>query len=198
MRKTSLLTRALLAATSTMHAGELTPAAFEEMALGFADRAVSHDPSWAWVPASDDGPLAPAVGFLRSASILVPPPPPVSGDDPAPLDVGLIDESVDDDDDAAAVRASPSAHRLELHIVCSCADTYAPGPPYCTYTRTSLLRCVRTCGTGQLARHAACAVRVPAPGVPYVPRTVAPQVGARALPQHRAGHDARGQPGALL
>ena len=108
----------------------LTPAAFEGMALGFADRTASHDPSWAWVPASDDGPFAPPVGFLRSASILVPPPPPASGDDPAPAasDDGLLDESVDGDD-AAAVPASPSAHRLELHIAYSCADTYAPGPP---------------------------------------------------------------------
>ena len=103
----------------------LTPAAFEAMALGFAERAASHAPSWVWVPASDNGPLlAPAAGFLRSAAILVPPPP-VSGDDPAPPDTGLIDESVDDDD-AAAVRASPSAHRLELHIVVSGADTVLP------------------------------------------------------------------------
>ena len=109
----------------------LTPAAFEAMALGFAERAASHEPSWVWVPASDNGPLlAPAVGFLRSAAILVPPPP-VSGDDPAPTDAGLVDESVDDDD-AAAVRSSPSAHRLELHIVDSGADTVLPrGPPYC-------------------------------------------------------------------
>ena len=159
-----------------MHAGELTPAAFEEMALGFADRAVSHDPSWAWVPASDDGPLAPAVGFLRSASILVPPPPPVSGDDPAPLDVGLIDESVDDDDDAAAVRASPSAHRLELHIVCSCADTFAPGPPYCT---TGLAHEPPACCTYRRLRathYCTYAVHEPASAVPYVPRTVARQI----------------------
>ena len=103
----------------------LTPAAFEAMALGFAERAASLEPSWVWVPASDNGPLlAPAVGFLRSAAILVPPPP-VSGDDPAPTDAGLVDESVDDDD-AAAVRSSPSAHRLELHIVDSVADTVLP------------------------------------------------------------------------
>ena len=131
----------------------LTPAAFEEMALGFADRAASHDPSWAWVPASDDGPLAPPVGFLRSASILVPPPPPASGDDPAPAasDDGLLDESVDGDD-AAAVPASPSAHRLELHIVHSCADTYAPGPPYGTYG----LRVPASCVLSYLRRRAAC------------------------------------------
>ena len=103
----------------------LTPAAFEAMALGFAERAASHEPSWVWVPASDNGPLlAPAAGFLRSAAILVPPPP-VSGNDPAPSDAGLVDESVDDDD-AAAVRASPSTHRLELHIVDSGADTVLP------------------------------------------------------------------------
>ena len=112
----------------------LTPAAFEAMALGFAERAASHEPSWVWVPASDDGPLlAPAAGFLRSAAILVPPPP-VSGDDPAPSDTGLVDESVDDDD-AAAVRASPSAHRLELHIVNSMLTLYSP-----TGLRTGRLR----------------------------------------------------------
>ena len=131
----------------------LTPAAFEGMALGFADRTASHDPSWAWVPASDDGPFAPPVGFLRSASILVPPPPPASGDDPAPAasDDGLLDESVDGDD-AAAVPASPSAHRLELHIAYSCADTYAPGPPYGTYG----LRVPASCVLSYLRRRAAC------------------------------------------
>ena len=99
----------------------LSSAAFEVMALGFADRTASHEPSWAWVPASDDGLLAPVVGFLRSASILVPPP--VSGDDPSPplSDDGLTDERIVDDD-AAAVRASPRTHRLELHIVHS--ETY--------------------------------------------------------------------------
>ena len=109
----------------------LTPAAFEATARGFAERAASHEPSWVWVPASDNGPLlAPAAGFLRSAAILVPPPP-VSGDDPAPSDAGLVDEIVDDDD-AAAVRASPSAHRLELHIVNSVLTRYCPHkPPYC-------------------------------------------------------------------
>ena len=153
----------------------LTPAAFEVMALGFADRAASHDPSWAWVPASDDGPLAPAVGFLRSASILVPPLPPVSGNDPAPLDVGLIDES-DDDDDAAAVRASPSAHRLELHIVYSCADTYAPGPPYCTTGHAHEPPACCTYRRLWAAHYCTYAVHEPASGVPYVPRTVARQV----------------------
>ena len=102
----------------------LNPAAFEAMARGFAERAASHEPSWVWVPASDDGPLlAPAAGFLRSAAILVPPPP-VSGDDPVPSEAGLVDEIVDDDD-AAAVRASPSAHRLELHIVDSVLTLYS-------------------------------------------------------------------------
>ena len=55
---------------------------------------------------------------------------------------------------------------------------------YVRATRTSLLRAVRTRGAGQLApryryrrpqaRYAR-RTRVPAPGVPYVPRTVAPQ-----------------------
>ena len=50
----------------------LTPAAFEAMALGFAERAASHEPSWVWVPASDNGPLLAraAAGFLRSATPL--------------------------------------------------------------------------------------------------------------------------------
>ena len=94
---------------------------FEAMALGFVDRPASHDPSWAWVPASDDRPLAPSVGFLRSASILVPPP--VSSDDrsPALSDDGLADEFIDEDD-TAALRAPSCTHRLELHIVYS--ETY--------------------------------------------------------------------------
>ena len=146
----------------------LTPAAFEVMALGFADRAASHDPSWAWVPDSDDGPLSPAVGFLRSASILVPLPPLVSGDDPSPPDVGLIEESFDDDD-AAAVRTSPPPHRLELHIVYSCADTCDSlrAPASCVlYVPTAqgspLLHVRRTPASLGRAVH--------------VPRTVAPQV----------------------
>ena len=70
----------------------------------------------------------------------------------------------------------------------TCDDTYsnAPGPPYCVRTvratRTSLLRAarVRTGGAGPLAHAGHCctctyAVRLPASGVLYVPRTVAPQ-----------------------
>ena len=48
---------------------------------------------------------------------------------------------------------------------------------YVWATRISLLRAVRTEGTGQLAPGGHCctyAVRVPASGVPYVPRTEAP------------------------
>ena len=58
-------------------------------------------------------------------------------------------------------------------VVISCADTYAPAPPYCTYgaTRTSLLRTVRTVRTLYV-------VRVPASGVPCAPRTVAPHLSS--------------------
>ena len=131
----------------------LTPAAFEVMALGFAERAASQEPSWVWVPASDNGPLLrPVAGFLRSAAILVPPPP-VSGDDPAPSDADLVDESADDDD-AASVRASPSAHRLELHIVDSGADTVLPLGAFvlCDGPRAQAsCGVVRTDGSGPLA-----------------------------------------------
>ena len=54
---------------------------------------------------------------------------------------------------------------------------------YVRATRISLLRAVRTGGAGQLAlagHHCTYAVRVPASGVPYVPRTVAPQAAAAA------------------
>ena len=59
-----------------------------------------------------------------------------------------------------------------------CADTYTPAAsaPYVRATRTSLLRAVRSRGTGQLVRHGTYAVRAPASGVPYVPRSVAAQV----------------------
>ena len=143
----------------------LTPAAFEATALGFAERAASHEPSWVWVPASDNGPLlAPAAGFLRSTAILVPPPP-VSGDDPAPSDVGLVDEIVDDDD-AAAVRASPPTHRLELHIVDSGADTVLPPQASvlddCDGPRApASCGAVRTEGSGPLATARAQEVGVP-------------------------------------
>ena len=160
----------------------LTPAAFEVMALAFAERAASHAPSWVWVPASDNGPLlAPAAGFLRSAAILVLPPP-VSGLDPAPSDAGLVDESVDDDD-AAAVRASPSAHRLELHIVDSGADTVLPPGASvlddCDGPRApASCGAVRTEGAGSLATVHAPWVGVPASSVPDVCRC-RPCAGAR-------------------
>lgn len=95
----------------------ISASAFEELALGFAASDASRSPSWAWVPATDDGPLAPPVGFLRSASIPVPPPPAAGG---LPSDEALLDESLVDDDNAAA-QPLP-VQRLELHIVFS--ETY--------------------------------------------------------------------------
>ena len=85
---------------------------------------------------------------------------------------------------------------------------HVPGPPCCTRGQrvpascvlcctSSLLRAVRTRGAGQLApplTHCTHGVRVPASGVPYVPRTVCcPTGGAhlrRQLEQQRAHHAA--------
>ena len=47
---------------------------------------------------------------------------------------------------------------------------------YVRVTRASLLRAVRTGSSGQRVPYGTYTVRVPASGVPHVPRTVAPQV----------------------
>ena len=52
---------------------------------------------------------------------------------------------------------------------------------YVRATRTSLRRAVRTGGTGQLLPHSTYTVRVSASGVPYVPRTVDPQVAGGSV-----------------
>ena len=64
--------------------------------------------------------------------------------------------------------------RLELPVLLHCADPCVPGPPYCTYRLRVPTSCVLYVpgGTGQLVRHGAYAVHVPASGLPYVPRTV--------------------------
>ena len=64
--------------------------------------------------------------------------------------------------------------RLELPVLLHCADPCVPGPPYCTYRLRVPTSCVLYVpgGTGQLVRHGAYAVHVPASGVPCVPRTV--------------------------
>eukprot|EP00964_Phaeocystis_antarctica_P022723 scaffold12644_cov60-Phaeocystis_antarctica.AAC.1 len=79
---------------------------------------------------------------------------------------------------------------------------------YVRATRTSLLRAARTRGTGQLApkthaltqgpTHCTCAVRVPASGVPYAPRTVwctsgGPHRLRRLLPWHTCAAAAHGR-----
>ena len=61
-----------------------------------------------------------------------------------------------------------------------CADTYVPGPPFCTYGLRVPASCVLYVPEAQGSlpwggHYCTYAVRVPAPGVPYVPRTVAPQ-----------------------
>lgn len=100
----------------------LTPQDFEADAARFVVLTASHSPSWAWVaPTPDGGPLPPPTGFLRSASITVPP-----MLSPHERSLTAEDALVDDladcvDDDCTSTRPSPS-HRLELHIVHS--DTY--------------------------------------------------------------------------
>ena len=66
------------------------------------------------------------------------------------------------------------------------ADTYVPGPPYCTrtgYAWAPAQRSVSARGTGQLVRHGAYAAHVPASGVPCVPRTVWCTTGGAGVPR---------------
>ena len=101
---------------------ELSAEQFEANAAHFVARTAAHSPSWAWVaPTPDGSPLPPPTGFLRSASITVPPLLSPHQDSLASEDA-LVDDRADRvDDDCASMRPSIS-HRLELHIVHS--DTY--------------------------------------------------------------------------
>ena len=86
------------------------------------------------------------------------------------------------------------------------SSSRAAAAPCVRATRTRLLRRVRTRGTGQLgprrhapsrmyrlilAAHITCWVRVPASGVPDIPRTVAPQAAHRGVRGHGEHHGVR-------
>ena len=77
------------------------------------------------------------------------------------------------------------------------ADTYVPGPPYCTrtgYAWAPVQRSVSARGTGQLVRHRTYAAHVPASGVPCVPHThtVSCTTGALAADAPACDHDLPG------
>ena len=84
------------------------------------------------------------------------------------------------------VATSGRARAHSSTLATSYAETYVPEPPYCTYGLRVLTSCVLFVpeAQGSLprgAKHGTHAVRAPASGVPYVPRTVWCATGNESL-----------------